>query len=441
MSPRATPFVSAIRAGELRPRLGRVRHYVGSVLESSGPDAALGELCEVYPPGRARPVIAETVGFRDGNVLMIPHGDLQGIRPGSEVVATGKVARVPVGRALLGRVIDATGAALDDRPPPAVEEYRPLYAEPANPVKRERIRHIFETKVRAIDTLLTVGIGQRVGIFAGSGVGKSTLLGMVTQSSNADVNVIALIGERGREVREFLEIQLGGALSRSVVVVATAEQSPLMRSQAAFAATAIAEYFRDQGLNVALLLDSLTRFAMARREIGLAVGEPPTSRGYTPSVFGLLPKLLERAGPGELGKGSITGFYTVLVEGDDMNEPVADHCRAILDGHFVLSREIANRGRFPPLDPLKSVSRLIGHLTKPDEQRLVAEVIGILATYADARDLVDLGSYKPGSNKAIDTALRLQPELEKFLAQRADDATPRATSMASLRRILQEPSR
>ncbi len=434
----AARLVSAVRSSELTARLGRIREYTGSVLASLGPDAALGELCEVYAPGHVSPVLAEVAGFRDQNVLLSPYGDLHGIRPGSEVVATGRVARIPVSHRLLGRVIDPFGMPLDGRPAPAPEDHRPLYAVPLNPVRRQRIERIFETKVRAIDTFLTVGVGQRIGIFSGSGVGKSTLMGMVASNASADVNVIALIGERGREVREFIEYYLGDALHKSVVVVATAEQSALMRSHAAFSAMAIAEYFRDDGQSVALFVDSLTRFAMARREIGLAVGEPPTSRGYTPSVFGALPRLLERAGPGELGQGNITGFFTVLVEGDDMNEPVADHARAILDGHIVLSREIASQGRYPAIDILKSLSRLLPHLVSPDAQQLVSEAIAHLATYHQSRDLIDLGGYQPGSNKIIDAAVRLTPKLEALLRQSMHEAETRDQGMSRLHNILRE---
>jgi flagellum-specific ATP synthase len=438
MTARSARYISAIRTGELIPRLGKVREYAGSVLVSSGPDVALGELCEIYAPGHLQPVLAETAGFRDGNVLLMPYGDLHGVRPGSEVVATGRVAKLPVGRQLLGRIVDPFGLPMDGRPMPGPEATRPLYAPPLNPVRRARISKIFETKVRAIDTFLTIGQGQRIGIFAGSGVGKSSLLGMIARSSKADVNVVALIGERGREVREFIEFHLGDALAKSVIVVATAEQSALLRSHAAFAATAIAEYFRDQGLTVALFVDSLTRFAMARREVGLAVGEPPTSRGYTPSVFGALPRLLERAGPGEAGKGLITGFYTVLVEGDDLNEPIADNTRAILDGHIVLSREIANQGRYPSIDILKSLSRLLPHLTAAEDLRLIAGAVKTLALYEESKDLVELGGYKAGANKALDTALHVAPLINNFLTQSLTEGVGRESAMESLRRIVRE---
>lgn len=431
-------YLSAVRTAELVPRLGKVRKFIGTVVESSGPDASLGELCNIYVPGRSTPIAAEVVGFRDDVVFLMPFADLHGIRPGSEIVATGRVARVPVGQALLGRIVDSLGAPLDNLPPIKPERFRSLYAEPGNPIQRQRISRIFETRIRAIDTLLTIGVGQRLGIFAGSGVGKSSLLGMIAQNSQADINVIALIGERGREVRDFVEIHLGDALKRSVVVVATAEQSALLRSHAAFTATAIAEHFRDQGLSVALMLDSLTRFAMARREIGLSVGEPPTARGYTPSVFAILPKLLERSGPGTANAGSITALYTVLVEGDDLNEPVADHVRAIVDGHLVLSREIANRGRYPSLDILQSISRLFSQLATRDERKQVEALFELISTYEESRDLIGLGAYKAGANKQLDRAVKLMPKIEAFLKQALDEATSRQDAYAALQRILKD---
>jgi len=434
------PYAAAIRAAELIARLGHVQQYTGLVLESHGPDAALGELCEVYPPGRIRPVMAETMGFRDGKVLLMPHSDLQGIRPGSEVVATGRTLHVGVGPGLLGRIIDAHGLPLDDRPAVTPEQHRSLFAAATNPVQRGRIKTLFETGIKCIDVLTPVGVGQRLGIFAGSGVGKSVLLGMLAQNSKADVNVIALIGERGREVREFVEENLGAALERSIVVVSSAERSALERIHAAFTATAVAEYFRDAGRSVALMFDSLTRFAMARREIGLAMGEPPTSRGYTPSVFGLLPQLVERAGPGHAGRGSITAFYTVLVEGDDLNDPVADSARSILDGHLVLSRDVANRGRYPALDILKSLSRLSTHLASPHDLEMAREVSAVEAEYAESKDLVALGAYKPGTNPRLDYVFRVRPKLEQFLSQSPTSVAARNDALAQLKAILEEKS-
>jgi flagellum-specific ATP synthase len=378
------------------------------------------------------------MGFRGGNVLLMPHGDLQGIRPGSEVVATGRSLHIGVSSKLLGRIIDARGTPLDDRPPILAEHFRPLLAAPGNPVRRGRIGSLFETGIKAVDVLTPVGVGQRLGIFAGSGVGKSLLLGMLAQNSTADVNVIALIGERGREIREFVEENLAGAAERSVVVVAPAERSALERSHAAYTATTIAEYFRDAGLSVALMFDSLTRFAMARREIGLAMGEPPTSRGYTPSVFGVLPQLVERAGPGQGGYGSITAFYTVLVEGDDLNDPVADSARSILDGHLILSREIANRGRYPALDILKSLSRLSSQLASKEELALAREVRAIEAEYMESKDLVELGAYKAGSNARLDYVFRTRPRLEAFFTQLANVHMRRSQAFIQLKALLTE---
>lgn len=431
-------YVSSVRAAELVPRLGKVRQYLGLVIEASGPDVSLGEICDVYAPGRLKPVSAEVVGFREGTVLLMPHGDLQGIRPGSEIVASGRFARVPVGDHLLGRIVDAFGHPMDDRPLSAATQFRPLYAEPENPVRRHRISQIFETGVKAIDGFLTVGRGQRVGLFAGSGVGKSSLLGMIATNCRADVNIIALIGERGREVRDFIEVHLGDALARSIVIVATAEQSALLRSHAAFAATTMAEHFRDQGKSVCLMMDSVTRFAMARREIGLAVGEPATSRGYTPSVFSYLPRLMERTGPGDARGGSITAFYTVLVEGDDFNEPISDHVRATLDGHFILSRNIANRGRFPALDLSASISRLMPQIVEPAERTLVTQFTELLATYADSKDLVELGAYKAGTNPLLDRALAVVPRLEQLLKQPVGQAETRTRTLQALRALLKE---
>ncbi|MDB5986153.1 MAG: FliI/YscN family ATPase [Nevskia sp.] len=436
MTPLLAKYQRAVRAAEYVPRIGNVRQYLGAVVEAAGPDTALGELCEIYPPNKLAPVIAETVGFRHDSVLLMPYADLRGIRPGSEIVATGRHAQVPVGRALLGRVIDAFGVPMDGRKLMGLEDSRPLFAEPVNPMHRERIVKVFETGVRAIDSLLTVGVGQRIGIFAGSGVGKSALMGMIAQNSSSDVNVVALIGERGRELRDFIETNLGSALKKTVVIVATAEQSPLMRSHAAFSATAIAEYFRDQGLTVTLMLDSLTRFAMARREIGLAVGEPPTARGYTPSVFTTLPTLLERTGVGQRNSGSITAFYTVLVEGDDFNEPISDHVRAILDGHLVLSREVANRGRYPAVDVLKSISRLLPQIVSKDEQRLVSQTLAVLGIYESSRDMVEMGAYKAGTNAQLDQALTLIPKLEAFLRQPTTETMARGAAIDELRRLL-----
>ena len=362
-------YAAAVRGAEFTRRSGLVSQFFGLVVESIGPDAFLGEVCEIYSRSTATPIAAEVVGLKDGKVLLMPYGELRGIGLGCEVLATGRAVEIAIGEGLLGRVIDAFGRPLDGRPLPPLPAQCRLTHEPRNPLARSRIRRVLETGVTSIDGLLTIGRGQRVGIFSGSGVGKSTLLGMIARNMKADINVIALIGERGREVLEFIEQSLGPAgLKRSVVVVATSDQPALVRSRAAYAATAIAEYFRDRHNDVLLIMDSITRFAMAQREIGLAVGEPPTARGYTPSVFAALPKLLERCGTTDHA-GSITALYSVLVEGDDINDPIADCVRAILDGHIVLSRDLANHGHYPAIDVLASSSRL---MPQPRERRTSA---------------------------------------------------------------------
>jgi flagellum-specific ATP synthase len=411
-------ILEAVRICEPVSRIGRVNEISGLVVESSGPDVFLGELCEIQPPaGGRRPVWAEVVGLKAGRVLLMPYGDLRGISLGSQVVATGRPVDVPVGEDLLGRVVDAFGRPLDNGPPIRSTTNYPLYADPINPLARSRINQALHTGVRAIDALLTVGKGQRMGIFAGSGVGKSTLLGMIARNMQAEVNVIALIGERGREVRDFIEDCLGpDGLARSVVVVATSDQPALVRSHAAFAATAMAEFFRNSGRDVVLTMDSVTRFAMAQREIGLAVGEPPTSRGYTPTVFTILPKLLERGGT-SLEKGSITAFYTVLVEGDDLNDPIADSVRSIIDGHIVLSRDLANAGHFPAIDVLRSISRLMQELQDEQGKRIAKEVVSLLSSYERSKDLVEVGAYRAGANPKLDRALKLMPEINDFLRQ------------------------
>lgn len=429
-------YAAAVRRAQLVPRTGRVSQFYGLVLEARGPEVFLGERCEIYSHASATPVMAEVVGLRQGKVLLAPYGDLQGVRLGSEVIATGQPMDIPVGDALLGRVVDAFGAPLDDGPAIETRQRYPLHAEPVNPLKRPPIEQVLETGVRSLDTLLTLGRGQRVGIFAGSGVGKSTLLGMIARNMNADVNVIALVGERGREVREFVERTLGAeGLRRSVVLVATSDAPALVRSHAAFAATAIAEYFRDQGLDVVLTMDSITRFAMAQRELGLAVGEPPTARGYTPSVFAMLPRLLERGGTAS-GGGSITAFYTVLVEGDDLNEPVSDSIRAILDGTIVLSRRLANQGQYPPVDVLQSNSRLLMHLAAVGELALATEAVRVLSTYEKSRDMVEIGAYRDGGNAELDRAIAIMPALREFLNQAFDTHQSRAEALRQLKHCL-----
>lgn len=430
-------YINAIESTEFIRRIGNVTQFYGLVVESNGPDVFLGEQCEIYSRSQGEPVPAEVVGIRDGKVLLMPFGELNGIRLGSEVIATGQPVQVSVGDALLGRVIDAFGNPLDGKPKPVLNKRYPLYVKNVNPLNRPRINQVLETGVKTIDSLLTLGRGQRVGIFAGSGVGKSTLLGMIARNMNAEINVIALIGERGREVLEFIEDILGSeGLARSVVVVATSDQPALVRTHAALAATTIAEYFRDQGLNVVLTMDSITRFAMAQREIGLAIGEPPTARGYTPSVFAALPKLLERGGTSNTG-GSITALYTVLVEGDDdVNDPVADNIRAILDGHILLSRELANHRHYPAIDILHSNSRLIHHLLTEEEQSIVDRVIRMISVYEKSRDLVEIGAYKEGINTELDKAIQKIPAIEEFLKQGIKDKCNKNDSLKELQAVI-----
>lgn len=426
----------AVRNAELVRRTGRVSQFFGLVVESVGPDVFVGELCEIYSRIQGKPIYAEVVGLREGKVLLMPYDELRGVSLGSEVIATGKSVHIGVGQSLLGRVIDAFGRPLDGFSPPQTEQQYPLHAEPINPLKRKRIDEILETGVKVIDTALTLGRGQRVGIFSGSGVGKSTLLGMIARNMNADVNVIALVGERGREVRDFIEDILGEeGLKRSVVVVATSDQPALVRARAAHAATAIAEYFRNQGLDVVLTMDSITRFAMAMREIGISIGEPPTARGYTPSVFAALPKLLERGGANESG-GTITALYTILVEGDDLNDPVADSVRAILDGHIVLNRAIAGRGQYPAVDVTASISRLLPDLADDGDIQLIRKLTRILSVYNASRDLIDVGAYRSGINPELDMAIRVMPDIERFLAQTPSEKVERVTGFEKLRRIL-----
>jgi flagellum-specific ATP synthase len=433
-------LVTAMREAEFVRRTGTVSQFSGILVESIGPDAFVSELCEIKERANSAGVQAEVIALKDGRVLLMPYQDLRGISLGAEIIATGRRARVPVAEAMLGRVVDAFGSPLDGKVAIQPTAYQPLYAEPLNPLARSRIDSILETGVRAIDSLLTVGRGQRMGIFSGSGVGKSSLLGMVARNTNADVNVVALVGERGREVRDFVEDVLGEeGLRRSVVVAATSDQPALVRRRAAFSATAIAEFFRSKGQHVVLTMDSLTRLAMAQREVGLAIGEPPTARGFTPSVFALLPKLLERGGNADNG-GSITAFYTVLVEGDDINDPIADSVRAILDGHIILDRELANRGRYPAIDPLNSVSRLIRDLATPGEIELVRRAVKLMSVHRASKDLVEVGAYRPGTNADLDTALRLMPLLEEFLGQNVHTAVRRSEAMHQLQALLAQKS-
>lgn len=394
---------------------GRVTQVVGLVIESLGPVASVGELCYLYRED-GQPMEVEVVGFKDSKVLLMPLGEMRGIKPGSEVIASGRPLTVRVGNELLGRVINSLGQPLDGKGPISAQREYPVYNSPPSPLSRERIREVLGTSVRAIDGLLTCGKGQRMGIFSGSGVGKSLLLGKIARCSEADVNVISLLGERGREVRDFLEKDLGAeGLRKSVVVVTTSDEAALLRIKGAFVASAIAEYFRDRGKDVVLMMDSLTRFAMAQREVGLAIGEPPTTRGYTPSVFAFLPQLLERSGTSP--SGSITGFYTILVEADDMNDPIADSVRAILDGHIVLSRELASRGHYPAIDILNSLSRLMVDIVSLEHRKAAHRLRDILSVYREAEDLINIGAYVKGSNPRIDLALTMMETVNEYLRQ------------------------
>lgn len=414
---------------------GQIDQVTGLIMVSNGPKAAVGEICKISTG--VREVLAEVVGFRDKKLLLMPLGEMNGIIPGAEVYATGKPLTVKVSEKLLGRVLDGLGSPIDGLGEISSYSLYPISNKPPHPLKRQRIEDPLPLGVKAIDGLLSCGKGQRLGIFAGSGVGKSTLMGMIARNTAASVNVIGLIGERGREVREFLEKDLKAeGLARSVVVVSTSDQPALMRLKAAFVATTIAEYFRDLGLDVLLMMDSVTRFAMAQREIGLATGEPPTTRGYTPSVFALLPKLLERAGAGE--KGSITGLYTVLVEGDDLNEPVSDTVRGVLDGHIALSRDLAAKGHYPAIDVLASISRSMSDITDESQRKNAESLRRVLASYKGAEDLINIGAYENGSNAEIDYALRKIAAVNSFLKQEVEEKLDWQTTVSSLDALFAE---
>jgi|UniRef100_UPI003388AC0A flagellum-specific ATP synthase len=418
-------------------RYGKVKRVIGLMIESKGPESSIGDVCNIIINKKKNRIVqAEVVGFRDEHVILMPFTEIQDIGPGCIVEATNNALEIRIGEELRGMVLDALGRPLnpEEELPFGLGKY-PTDQAPPNPMTRPSISEELEVGVKVIDGLLTVGKGQRVGIFAGSGVGKSTLLGMIAKNTHADLNVIALIGERGREVRDFLERDLGPeGLKRSIVIVATSDQPALMRIKGAYTATAISEYFRDLGYNVMLMMDSVTRVAMAQREVGLAVGEPPTTKGYTPSVFSMLPKLLERTGTNK--HGSITAFYTVLVDGDDMNEPIADTVRGILDGHFVLDRELANKGQYPAINVLKSVSRVMNNIVGPEHKKAAESMREKLSKYYQAEDLINIGAYKRGSSREIDDAIQSYPFIIQYLKQEVEDKWSFADSKAELTKLM-----
>lgn len=415
--------------------IGRVTKVSGLMLESDGPETSIGSICAVYSEDHQKEILAETLGFRGNKVLLMPLDNLRGIGPGSTVKEIDKNASVHVSDALLGRVIDGLGHPIDGKGPIKDFKKYPIYKEPINPISKPPIKNPIETGIRAIDGLLTIGSGQRIGIFAGSGVGKSYLLGMIAKHSDVDINVIGLIGERGREVNEFIQNEIGEAgLKKSVIVAATSDNPALIRLRGAYVATTIAEYFRDKGYNVNLLMDSVTRIAFAQREIGLSMGEPPTTKGYTPSVFSILPNLLERTGT-KSGKGAITGFYTVLVEGDDMNDPIADSIRSILDGHIVLTRDLANQNQYPAIDILKSNSRVMNKIIDSNHLLAANRFKNILSTYRKAEDLINIGAYSDGANKEIDIAIKLIENINHYIKQDVDSVVSFKDSIEGLKKI------
>lgn len=428
------PIVEEIKNAQLFERSGKIIKIIGLVIESLGPTASMGELCEIKHASK-KICDAEVVGFRDGRTLIMPLGTMDGIRPGMVVTAQGQQLNVKVGLGLLGRVVDGLGNPMDGKGPIQTEESRPLFNMPPNALQRKRITQPMYTGIRAIDTFLTIGRGQRMGIFAGSGVGKSVTLGMIAKNCLSEVNVIALIGERGREVREFIEKDLGPeGLARSIVVVATSDQPALVRLKASLVATSIAEYFRDQSKDVLLMMDSSTRLAMAQREIGLAVGEPPTTKGYTPSVFAFIPKLFERAGTSD--KGSITGLYTVLVEGDDMDDPIADTARSILDGHIVLNRALAQKNHYPAIDVLQSISRCRPDVVDDEFKEMTGQLLNSMAVYQKSEDLINIGAYSAGSDVDIDRAINRNPKILQILQQKMDESSDMEEVLTSVQSVV-----
>ena len=429
-------MIPSVRSAETMSRTGKIENIVGMSIEASGGRAAIGDICRIYSNESGGQVPAEVVGFKNDHILLMPYANMSGISAGNFVRNTGKRLTLPVGPFLRGRVINALGQPIDGLEPFGRGDTFSIDSSYINPMTRPPIRERMEFGVKAIDSLLTIGKGQRIGIFAGSGVGKSTLLGMIAKNVKADINVIALVGERGREVLEFMQKDLGEeGMRRSILVVATSDQPAMLRMKCPSVATSIAEYFRDQGYDVLLMMDSLTRFAMAQREIGLAIGEPPVARGYTPSMYAEMPKLLERSGNFE--KGSITGVYTVLVEGDDTNEPIADTVRGILDGHIVLSRQLANANHFPAIDVGASISRLMVEIVSPEHRQLAGKLRDVMGVYEKNADLVSIGAYKAGSNPKLDHALKKMDAINQFLTQGIDESFSYEESLRQLRRIMQ----
>jgi len=435
MEVRVKQFVSAIKQSDPYKRYGKISRVIGLMIESEGQEANIGEVCLIHIHANKQPILSEVVGFNNEKVILMPYGEVSQVGPGCLVESTGKPLKIKIGQGLIGKVIDSLGHPLDQSPLPKGLSSYTTDRNPPNPMERMPINQPIQSGVKVIDSLLTTGLGQRIGLFAGSGVGKSTLLGMIARNSNADINVIALIGERGREVREFIENDLGEeGLRNSIVVVATSDQPALMRIKGAYTATAICEYFRELGYNVNLLMDSVTRVAIAQREIGLATGEPPTTKGYTPSVFALLPKLLERTGNNS--KGTITAFYTVLVDGDDMNEPIADTVRGILDGHFVLDRKLAEQGQYPAINVLRSISRVMNGIVDEEHLQLAQEIRTLLATYEENSELIQIGAYKRGTDRDIDRAIIFYPKIQSFLKQDITEHTTFEESIIQMKDLL-----
>ncbi len=431
-------YARRIREVRAIKQSGRVVKIVGLIVESIGPAVSIGDLCQIENAETGQKLNAEVIGFRDNRILLMPLGSVNGITPNSLVISTGEQLKVPVGEELIGRVIDGLGRPIDGRGPLICPATRPIDSEPIHALKRKRITEALQTGISVIDIMATIGKGQRMGVFSGSGVGKSVMIGMMARGSSADVNIIALVGERGREIREFIEKDLGPeGLKRSVVIAVTSDQPGLIRVKGAMAATAIAEYFRDKGKDVMLLMDSITRIAIAQREIGLAAGEPPATKGYTPSVFAMLPKLLERAGTNE--RGSITGLYSVLVEGDDFNEPISDAVRSILDGHITLSRRLASHNQYPAVEILDSISRLMLEVVTPEHIILAGKVREVIATYRESEDLINIGAYVKGSSAKIDYAISKIDQINQFFRQGILEKRDFDESMKALAEIVTDP--